>query len=366
MNNKKYIIEKDEISKIIKNSNNKIIFITKHGCFSGKKDFAFNIVENILIELYKKENKINDENLIEYAKIINTLCSNKVNEFYKKILKKKAPNNLIYRYGLYTLKDNNTYLTNKEKRHFLTISEQILSDYLFLGDYQKVDYQALKLIISTIYILLILNLDINYRFVDIIIDIGNCLEQIIINENNENYNIDDDIIVKFDLINKIEGYYWSYKSEYPGLEESSFLELASANLAEKFFLSDERFPGSYSMLTKQYCSILEIEINKLIQILNLTNNPNKHLMWNDMKKYIKNNNIELCFKINGENLYEILNKLHPLRNKSSHGEKISQEEYQLLCYYKNDLFFYISQTKLIKKNIIIHPTVKEIQNYFKK
>lgn len=57
-------------------------------------------------------------------------------------------------------------------------------------------------------------------------------------------------------------------------------------------------------------------------------------------------------------LNEILEDLHELRNLSSHGERITEEQYGRVKYYKeHQLFEILSWTKLDLKGEKIEPTV---------
>lgn len=69
-----------------------------------------------------------------------------------------------------------------------------------------------------------------------------------------------------------------YKTQYCGLSNSSILDLVSADvIEEEYYLKDERFTIAPSILMKQYLSIIEREVNDIIQLSNLENTPTKHL-----------------------------------------------------------------------------------------
>ena len=95
----------------------------------------------------------------------------------------------------------------------------------------------------------------------------------------------DVIIVDWHSSNKINSIYMLYKNQYSGLDKSSILDLVSADVIEEdYYYKDERFSIAPSILTKQYCAIIEHEVNEIIQLLNLPSKPQKHLMWRKMKE----------------------------------------------------------------------------------
>lgn len=58
------------------------------------------------------------------------------------------------------------------------------------------------------------------------------------------------------------------------LDKASILDLVAADVIEgDYYFKDERFSIAPSILTKQYCSIIEHEVNEIIQLLNLPNKP---------------------------------------------------------------------------------------------
>ena len=82
-----------------------------------------------------------------------------------------------------------------------------------------------------------------------------------------------------------------------------------------------------------------------------------------MKNFVRRSGITIeYFKFK---LYEALDDLYQFRNKSTHGEtNISNEDYEILFNYKNQGFFMgLSVKKLKLRNIVLHPTVDEIEKY---
>ncbi len=102
--------------------------------------------------------------------------------------------------------------------------------------------------------------------------------------------------------------------------------------------------------------------NEIIQLLNLPNKPQKHLMWFKMKEYVKSNNIDLV--ATDFSLSDVLEDLYDLRNKGAHGDVITKDEYKMITQYKNlGLFDGISVEKLRLKNGKISPTIDELNEY---
>lgn len=114
---------------------------------------------------------------------------------------------------------------------------------------------------------------------------------------------------------------------------------------------------------KQYLSIIEREVNNIIQLSKLPNTENKHYNWYDMKNFVKKRGIELEYA--PFRLYKALDALYKFRNESMHGETdITNEDYEILLSYKNqNLFMGLSVKLLALKGIVIHPTVDEIGKY---
>ena len=173
----------------------------------------------------------------------------------------------------------------------------------------------------------------------------------------------DVIIVDWHSSNKINSIYMLYKNQYSGLDKASILDLVSADVIEEdYYYKDERFSIAPSILTKQYCAIIEHEVNEIIQLLNLPNKPQKHLMWRKMKEYVEANSIDL--EATDFSLLEVLENLYDLRNKGAHGDVVTKDEYKIVSKYKNlGLFHGISIEKLRLKNGKISPTIDELNEY---
>jgi hypothetical protein len=154
-----------------------------------------------------------------------------------------------------------------------------------------------------------------------------------------------------------------YKTQYVGLDKSSILDLVAADVIEEdYYFKYERFSISSSILVKQYCSIIEHEVNQIMQLLNFNDKSDRHLMRNKMKLYVIRHNIDL--DSTSFQLKKLLGDLHDLRNKVAHGDIITKEEYQIISVYKCEgLFNGLSAKKLDIKNIRISPSIEEISKY---
>ena len=237
-----------------------------------------------------------------------------------------------------------------------------LAEYTMKSNYQTCCYSAMKVFLITTYCILCNNIDFNIGYIDIIVDLDDELEKINVFETEEETNL---IIVNWESRNKINDMYTLYKTQYLGLDNFSILELVSADVIEKdYYYKDERFSIAPSILVKQYCSIVEHEINQIIQLLNFSDKPSEHLMWYDMKNYVKKHKIR--FEYVHFNLNKLLNEWYSLRNKASHGEKITKDDYEKISKYKiQGLFEAISQKKIELNRIKVEPSINEIAEYMR-
>lgn len=109
-----------------------------------------------------------------------------------------------------------------------------------------------------------------------------------------------------------------YKTKYGGLDDATVLDLVAADVIEEdYYLKDDRFSIAPSILIKQYCAIIEHEVNEIIQLINIPGKPSKHLMWKKMKEYNADNEIDIDGT--GFELIDAFEDLHELRNKAAHG-----------------------------------------------
>ncbi len=323
-----------------------------HSCFKGEKEFALCMIAKILALL--ERDTINDEFIIQYLQGLVALSKCDSNE-YENFLKIVDADENTTKKSL-----NGEKLSNIDRKILKEMMMSNLAEYTFKSDSQVCCYSAMKVFFITTYCILRNNIDFDIEYIDMVVDLDDQLEKINIFPSDEER---DFILVNWESKNKINSMYTLYKNQYLGLDNFSILELVSADvIAEDYYYKDERFSITPSILVKQYCSIIESEINQIIQLLNLDDKPNKHLMWNDMKKYVKKNNIEL----DSANFYlnDLLEEWHWLRNKASHGQEITKIEYQKISRYLSEgIFQAISQKKLDLQGIKLSPSVDEISKY---
>lgn len=113
-------------------------------------------------------------------------------------------------------------------------------------------------------------IDFHIKHIDMIADLDDELDSIQIYESSDPIDV---IIVDWHSSNKINSIYMLYKNQYSGLDKSSILDLVSADVIEEdYYYKDERFSIAPSILTKQYCAIIEHEVNEIIQLLTCQTN----------------------------------------------------------------------------------------------
>lgn len=318
------IITYQEIKKLIGNvySDDGVQIICKHDPFMGEKSFALCMIGNILALLDREV--VNDKFLIHYFQGLLAL-SNTESQHYENFLDEFASNDEIKENALKGEK-----LTVQDKRVLEEIFQSNLGEYTAKSDYQKCCYSAMRAFSIAAYCILLKDISFHVGSIDIIADIDDEVQRINIDKTDEK---DDIIIVEWHSTNKINNIYMLYRYRYPGLDDASVLDLVAADVIEEdYYFKDERFPIAPSILVRQYCAIIEHEVNEIIQLTNLDNVPSKHLMWYNMKEYVRDNNIELDYET--FELNDLLDDLYHLRNKASHGEIITKEEYNVVFHYK--------------------------------
>lgn len=331
--------------------------IAQHKVFNGEKDFALCMIEQTLGLL--ERTKINDEFVIQYLKGLVYLSQDELHH-YKEYLKAFVRKDRVIEIAIQGEK-----LSKQDKRVLSEIMRTNLAEYTMKGEYQSCCYSAMKAFLITAYCILLKDVNFCIGSIDMIADLDDELQSINIYEAEHER---DFIKLEWHSSNKINSMYMLYKTQYPGLDKGSILDRVSADVIEEdYYFKDERFSIAPSILVKQYCSIIEHEVNEIIKLLNFDDNPNVHLMWNDMKIYVKKHDIDL--ESTTFELRDLLDKLHGLRNKSSHGGIITKKEYETITKYKCEgLFNGLSMKKLEIKNIKISPSIEEISKYmdFKK
>lgn len=81
---------------------------------------------------------------------------------------------------------------------------------------------------------------------------------------------------------------------------------------------------------KQYLSIIEREVNNIIQLSKLPNTENKHYNWYDMKNFVKKRGIELEYV--PFRLYKALDALINFVMNPCMVKQISQMKIMKFCY----------------------------------
>lgn len=324
--------------------------IGKSNPLNGERSFLLCVIEQIVALL--KRNSKDDRMIIIHTQTLlrASLSSNE----YINFLKFRVPDNVKQYQTLEPISDIERYVLNE-------IIQSNYHEYLMKGDFVSCCYSAMNAFLLTAYCILCKGLNTHTSKIDITVDIYDTLADITIELSDSKPNV---VIVDWHSINKINDLYMLYVTQYPGLEKSSILDLVSADVIEKeFYSKDERFTIAPSILMKQYLTIIEREVNNIIQLSNLPNTQNKHYDWYDMKNFVKKRGIELEYV--SFRLYKALDDLYNFRNGSMHGDiDITNEDYEILLSYKDrELFMGLSVKILELKGIVLHPTVDEIGEY---
>lgn len=326
--------------------------LVKHSVYKGEREFALVLIERCMGLLGKEP--INDRFIVQYLQGLLTL-TNSENNHYEAFL-----NAFVSDVELKEKAMGGEKLSASDIAVIRELMQTNMAEYTMKGEYQSCCYAAMLAFFQTAFCILEKRVECYIKHIDMIADLDDELESIQLYESSEPTDV---IIVDWHSSNKINSIYMLYKNQYSGLDKSSILDLVSADVIEEdYYYKDERFSIAPSILTKQYCAIIEHEVNEIIQLLNLPNNPGKHLMWKKMKEYVKDNDIDLV--ATDFSLLEVLEDLHDLRNKGAHGDVITKNEYKTISQYKNlGLFMGISIEKLRLKNGKISPTIDELQEY---
>lgn len=326
--------------------------LVKHSVYKGEREFAIALIERCMGLLSKEP--VNDKFIVQYLQeLLSLTCPE--NKHYEMFLNTFVSESLLKEKAL-----DGEKLSKSDIAIIRELMQTNIAEYTMKGEYQSCCYKAMLAFFQTAYCILEKKVGFYVKHIDMIADLDDELESIQLYESSEPTDV---IIVDWHSSNKINSIYMLYKNQYAGLDKASILDLVSADVIEEdYYYKDERFSIAPSILTKQYCAIIEHEVNEIIQLRNLPNKPQKHLMWRKMKEYVETNNIDL--EATDFSLLEVLEDLYDLRNKGAHGDVITKDEYKIVSKYKNlGLFHGISIEKLRLKNGKISPTIDELNEY---
>lgn len=326
--------------------------LVNHSVFNGEREFALVLLAQC-VGLLNRES-INDKFLVQYLQGLLALTN---------------PESKHYEAYLNTFVDDasareKALAGEKLRQNDIAIIKELMhtniAEYTMKGEYQRCCYSAMLAFFQTAYCILIKKLDFFIKHIDMIADLDDELDSIQIYESDEPQEF---VIVDWHSSNKINSIYMLYKNQYSGLDKASILDLVAADVIEEdYYFKDERFSIAPSILVKQYCAIIEHEVNEIIQMLSFADKPTKHLMWFKMKEYVKEHDIDL--EATDYSLTEVLEDLYDLRNKGAHGDVITKEEYAVVTKYKSmGLFDGLSIEKLKLRNGKISPTIDELEEY---
>ncbi|AKC62884.1 hypothetical protein LAV60_04250 [Clostridium sporogenes] len=333
-----------------------------HNYLNGSKNYAIATIEHMIGQLSRQDK--NDDLLIFLNNSLLDLINIGEENYYQTI---RNVHNATGEYDdveavISEVCDKFSWnvMSEPEKAVIAEIANMNINEYWWKSDNKKCDYFAMKTLTSLAYEVLKNGLDKFVSSISIAVDTDGVIKKWkldYVEEKRENIWID------WISLDKIDHYSTIYDVNYGGLTELSRTELASADAYENEYINTEKRIGSYGILVKQYCGVIEQEINQIIKLYNDSNNPNQHLMWNDLKAYVKKNDIQLIGA--PFDLSDMLSELHRIRNLAMHGENITKEDFEILDKYrKRQLFEWISWTKLELKGEKFHPTVDELQEKY--
>lgn len=324
---------------------NKLGIIPRHNYITGLKNYVLATLEQLIGNLNRPN--INDD-MIKFLSSSLYTVAKEGNKRYFEVIREVyevAPIEENLEEILKKVKDNysKNILTEPECIVLTEISSMNYNEYLMKSDYQRCDYSAMLTLSRLAYQIILQGLDRYIKSVDVFVDTDGVLSSWRFDYSDKK---NQNIWIEWIPLDKVDFYYTIYQTNCGGLSNNSMWDLASADsVDEQFENEDGKKTVSYNMPYKQYCGVIEQEINEIIQLSNVKNKPTQHLMWYDMKEFVKANKIQFVegtFSFN-----KMLQDLYWPRNLSSHGEKITKEQYDKLKFYKEQqLFELISWTKL--------------------
>lgn len=356
----------EQITGLYEEKNNYII--PKHNYITGERNLCFAFLEMMIgnIEVLKNVNAIEyflddllrllNDNGLDYLDLVENLLRNLMGLTSQEINEAKDVINKNF---------SDQRLSKYERQFMLNIIRSLKADFMFKGDFENLDYDAIKVYLHLAYRLLDEQIEQYISDITLYVGMNGILEKyeyVLTEDYNEN------IMVDWMPQATIDHYYSIYKAKYKGLRDSSILELAYLQTKEDALKNSRDRMPTYRSLTNEYFGIIEQEINEIINLTGLRNST-KHLMWWDMKEFVKDNNIDLVSTgnlLNSANLgiqnsettelenkavdnvlYSILENLRVERNDASHGEELEREDFEKILELKNNQFFeFISWTKL--------------------
>lgn len=324
---------------------NKSGIIPRHNYITGLKNYVLATLEQLIG--YLDRSNFNDDMIKFLCSSLYTVAQRGNDRYFEVIREVHEVANIEDNFEDIIKKIKETYqdntLTDPEVSVLSEIASMNYNEYLMKSDYQRCDYSAMLTLSRLAYQIILQGLDRYIKSIDVFVDTDGLLSSWQF-EYSEKKN--ENIWIEWIPLDKVDFYYLIYHTNCGGLSDDSMWDLASADsVDEQFHNKKGRKTVSYNMPFKQYCGVIEQEINEIIQLSDIKNKPPHHLMWFEMKTFVKENNIQFVegtFSFN-----RMLQDLYWPRNLSSHGEKITKEQYDKLKYYKDrQLFELISWTKL--------------------
>ena len=339
---------------------NKFGIIPRHNFITGLKNYVLATLEQLIGNLSRSY--INDD-------MVKFLCSSlytvakRGNDRYLEVIRE------VYKVAdieeniediMKIVKENyqNNILTDPEVIVLQEIALMNYNEYLWKSDYQRCDYSAMLTLSRLAHQIILQGLSKYIKSIDVFVDTDGLLSSWKFDYSEKK---NENIWIEWIPLDKVDHYYSIYHTNCGGLSDDSMWDLASADsVAEQFENDNGRKVVSYNMPFKQYCGVIEQEINAIIQLSDINNKPAQHLMWYEMKKFVKENKIQ--FVEGTYSFNKMLQDLYWPRNLSSHGEKITKEQYDKLKYYKDrQLFEFISWTKLQLMGKKFEPVLPEYE-----